>query len=105
MCLLPGRPQAGGELYAAGGGGGPAWPGRLRSLGLFEPDADELAKMRAAFGLHELAIEDAQALHRRPKIESYDEDVRLVVVRTCVTTTKPKRSSSVRSASSSRRPS
>jgi magnesium transporter len=51
-------------------------------LGLFDPDAQELARMREAFGLHELAIEDAQALHRRPKIESYDEDVRLVVLRT-----------------------
>jgi magnesium transporter len=51
-------------------------------LGLFEPDADELARMRAAFGLHELAIEDGQALHRRPKIESYDQDVHLIVVRT-----------------------
>ena len=58
------------------GQGGFVW------LGLFEPDPDELAKMRVAFGLHELAIEDAQALHRRPKIESYDQDVRLVVVRT-----------------------
>ncbi len=64
------------EAAALRGQGGFVW------LGLFEPDADELAKMRAAFGLHELAIEDAQALHRRPKIESYDEDVRLVVVRT-----------------------
>ena len=64
------------EAAARHGQGGFVW------LGLFEPDADELAKMRAAFGLHELAIEDAQALHRRPKIESYDQDVRLVVVRT-----------------------
>ncbi len=64
------------EAAALHGQGGFVW------LGLFEPDADELAKMRAAFGLHELAIEDAQALHRRPKIESYDEDVHLVVVRT-----------------------
>ncbi len=51
-------------------------------LGLLDPDADELARMREAFGLHELAIEDARALHRRPKIESYDQDVHLVVVRT-----------------------
>ncbi len=64
------------EAAALRGQGGFVW------LGLFEPDADELATMRAAFGLHELAIEDAQALHRRPKIESYDQDVRLVVVRT-----------------------
>ncbi len=64
------------EAAALCGQGGFVW------LGLFEPDADELARMRAAFGLHELAIEDAQILHRRPKIESYDQDVRLVVVRT-----------------------
>src|SRR5208282_4129730 len=64
------------EAAAQRGQGGFVW------LGLFEPDADELARMRKAFGLHELAIEDAQALHRRPKIESYDQDVRLVVLRT-----------------------
>ncbi len=64
------------EAAARHGQGGFVW------LGLFEPDADELAKMRKAFGRHELAIEDAQILHRRPKIESYDQDVRLVVVRT-----------------------
>ena len=64
------------EAAALCGQGGFVW------LGLFEPDADELARMREAFGLHELAIEDAQVLHRRPKIESYDQDVRLVVVRT-----------------------
>ena len=64
------------EAAALHGQGGFVW------LGLFQPDADELTRTRKAFGLHELAIEDAQALHRRPKIESYDQDVRLVVVRT-----------------------
>ena len=64
------------EAAGLRGQGGFVW------LGLFEPDADELARMREAFGLHELAIEDAQILHRRPKIESYGQDVRLVVVRT-----------------------
>jgi magnesium transporter len=64
------------EAAALRGQGGFVW------LGLFEPDADELARMREAFGLHELAIEDAKVFHRRPKIESYDQDVRLVVVRT-----------------------
>jgi magnesium transporter len=64
------------EAAALCGQGGLVW------LGLFEPDADELARMREAFGLHELAIEDAEVLHRRPKIENYDQDVRLVVVRT-----------------------
>ena len=70
-----------GELRASGGGVGPARPGRLR-VGLFDPDTEELARIREAFGLHELAIEDAQIVHRRPKIESYDKDVRLVVLRT-----------------------
>jgi magnesium transporter len=51
-------------------------------LGLFEPEAEELAEVRAAFGLHELAVEDAQNIHLRPKIESYDNDVRLVILRT-----------------------
>jgi magnesium transporter len=49
-------------------------------LGLFEPDAKEFARVQAAFGLHELAVEDAQSEHLRPKTELYGEDVRLVVL-------------------------
>lgn len=49
-------------------------------LGLFEPDAKEFAQVQAAFGLHELAVEDAQSEHLRPKTELYGEDVRLVVL-------------------------
>ncbi len=64
------------EAAARRGQGGFVW------LGLFEPDAKELAQIHQAFGLHELAIEDAQVLHRRPKVESYGQDVRLVVLRT-----------------------
>jgi magnesium transporter len=51
-------------------------------LGLFEPGEEELAQVRATFGLHELAVEDALTLHRHPKIVTYDEDVRLVIMRT-----------------------
>jgi magnesium transporter len=51
-------------------------------LGLFEPGDEELAQVREAFGLHELAVEDAQSFHQRPKIERYDKDVRLVILRT-----------------------
>jgi magnesium transporter len=51
-------------------------------LGLFEPGIEEMAQVRATFGLHELAVEDAQNFHLRPKIESYDADVRLVILRT-----------------------
>ena len=51
-------------------------------LGLFEPGPEELAQVRETFGLHELAVEDAQNIHLRPKIEIYDNDVRLVILRT-----------------------
>ncbi len=51
-------------------------------LGLYEPGEEELAQVRDTFGLHELAVEDAQNFHMRPKIESYDQDVRLVILRT-----------------------
>jgi magnesium transporter len=51
-------------------------------LGVVEPSADELASMQAAFGLHELAVEDAQSFHLRPKVEQYDEGISFVVLRT-----------------------
>jgi magnesium transporter len=51
-------------------------------LGLFEPSADELAEVRDTFGLHELAVEDALNIHIRPKIEHYDPNVQLVILRT-----------------------
>jgi len=58
------------------GQGGFVW------LGLYEPGDEELAQVRDTFGLHELAVEDAQNFHMRPKIESYDQGVRLVILRT-----------------------
>ena len=51
-------------------------------LGLFEPTEDELAEVRDTFGLHELAVEDALNMHSRPKVENYDQDVQLVILRT-----------------------
>src|SRR5215471_18145668 len=51
-------------------------------LGLFEPDEHELAQVRDTFGLHELAVEDALNIHMRPKIENYEPDVQLVILRT-----------------------
>jgi magnesium transporter len=51
-------------------------------LGLFEPDDAEFAEVRKAFGLHELAVEDAQTAHLRPKIEKYERGVQLVILRT-----------------------
>ncbi len=64
------------EAAARAGQGGFVW------LGLFEPDEAELAQVRHLFGLHELAVEDAQNFHMRPKIETYDKDVQLVILRT-----------------------
>jgi magnesium transporter len=42
-------------------------------MGLFEPGAAELAEVQARFGLHDLAVEDAQTFHLRPKFEQYEE--------------------------------
>lgn len=39
----------------------------------------ELAEMREEFGLHELAVEDAQRGHQRPKIEEYGDSLFVVV--------------------------
>jgi magnesium transporter len=64
------------EAAARRGQGGFVW------LGLFEPADEELAEVRDTFGLHELAVEDAQNFHMRPKVELYDQDVRLVILRT-----------------------
>jgi magnesium transporter len=64
------------EAAARCGQGGFVW------LGLFEPSDEELAQVRETFGLHELAVEDAQNFHMRPKVEFYDQDVRLVILRT-----------------------
>jgi magnesium transporter len=64
------------EAAAQRSAGGFVW------LGLFEPGDDELAEVRDTFGLHELAIEDAQNVHTRPKIETYDQGVSLVILRT-----------------------
>jgi len=64
------------EAAARSGEGGFVW------LGLFESDEAELAEVRDLFGLHELAVEDAQNLHMRPKIDTYDQDVQLIILRT-----------------------
>ena len=52
-------------------------------LGLFEPSPEELREVQDRFGLHELAVEDAQSFHLRPKIEQYDDgEVYFAVLRT-----------------------
>ncbi len=61
------------ELRGAAGTGEFVW------IGIHEPQPGDLERMQQLFGLHELAIEDAQNAHQRPKIEDYDEDVFLVL--------------------------
>ena len=50
----------------AGEEGGFVW------LGLHAPDEGEIEAVGEAFGLHELALEDALNKHQRPKLEDYD---------------------------------
>ena len=51
-------------------------------LGMVEPSSEELQGVQETFGLHELAVEDAQSFHLRPKVEQYDEGIAFVVLRT-----------------------
>ena len=44
-------------------------------VALYEPTAEELVEMQREFGLHELAVEDAQHGHQRPKIEEYGDSL------------------------------
>jgi len=54
-------------------------PGCFVWVALYEPDEGELAAMQEEFGLHELAIEDAQQGHQRPKIEEYGDSLFVVL--------------------------
>ncbi|GAP65001.1 Mg2+/Co2+ transporter [Mizugakiibacter sediminis] len=47
-------------------------------VGLHEPDAKLLEKLQEEFGLHDLAVEDAQNAHQRPKIEAYGDSLFIV---------------------------
>ncbi len=51
-------------------------------LGMVEPSPEELEGVQLEFGLHELAVEDAQSFHLRPKVETYEGGITFVVLRT-----------------------
>jgi magnesium transporter len=51
----------------------------LAWIGLYRPDASELASVAAEFGLHELAVEDAIQAHQRPKLERYGDTLFVVL--------------------------
>jgi magnesium transporter len=48
-------------------------------LGLVEPDEELMARVQQEFDLHDLAVEDAQNAHQRPKIEEYGETLFVVL--------------------------
>jgi magnesium transporter len=49
-------------------------------LGIVEPEPQELELVQEQFGLHDLAVEDAQSFHLRPKVEQYEDDERVLFV-------------------------
>ena len=50
-------------------------------IGLLEPDRELLLRVQSQFALHDLAIEDAEHPHQRPKLEIYG-DALFIVART-----------------------
>lgn len=68
-------PEHAAEIARGAGEGEFVW------LGLHEPEPGDMERLQALFGLHELAVEDAQRPHQRPKIEDYDETF-FIVLRT-----------------------
>jgi magnesium transporter len=66
-------PERAAELRGAAGTGDFVW------IGIHEPEPGDLKQLQKLFGLHELAVEDAQQAHQRPKIEDYDQDVFVVL--------------------------
>ena len=54
-------------------------PQSLAWIGLYRPDSRELASLAQEFDLHELAIEDANEAHQRPKLERYGETLFVVL--------------------------
>ena len=55
--------------------------GHVVWIGLLEPSRELLLRVQAQFNLHDLAIEDAEHPHQRPKIEQYG-DALFIVART-----------------------
>lgn len=48
-------------------------------VGLYEPEESLLDKLQEEFGLHDLAVEDAQHAHQRPKLEAYGNSLFIAV--------------------------
>ena len=48
-------------------------------IGLHKPTEEEFESVRAEFGLHPLAVEDAINAHQRPKLEDYGDNLFIVL--------------------------
>jgi magnesium transporter len=48
-------------------------------VGLHEPTDEEMQRVADLFDLHELAVEDAERAHQRPKLEDYDNSFFIVL--------------------------
>jgi magnesium transporter len=66
-------PEQAAEIRAKAG------PGEFVWIGIHEPEHGDLEKLQELFDLHELAVEDAQQAHQRPKIDDYGDDVFIVL--------------------------
>ena len=54
-------------------------PGVFVWIGLHDPSPELLRQLQQEFGLHDLAIEDAQVAHQRPKLEQYGDSIFVVL--------------------------
>jgi magnesium transporter len=54
-------------------------PGCFVWVAIKDPDPGELEAMQKEFGLHDLAVEDAQHGHQRPKIDEYGQSLFVVL--------------------------
>jgi magnesium transporter len=48
-------------------------------VGLHDPSPELLQQIQKEFGLHDLAVEDAQLAHQRPKLEQYGDSIFVVL--------------------------
>jgi magnesium transporter len=54
-------------------------PDSFAWIGLYQPTPDEFEKVREEFNLHPLAVEDAIKAHQRPKLETYEDTLFVVL--------------------------
>jgi magnesium transporter len=65
-------------------------PGVFVWVGLHDPSPALLQQIQKEFGLHDLAVEDAQVAHQRPKLEQYGDSL-FVVLRPAILTSDQER--------------